>query len=100
MRAVGKVLGIVAALFAAYVAYWIYQDRRADSAANEFCNALAIGSRPSEAIERAKAAGRRTIEKPDGVAFLFQGPIFNAYVCELSVADGKIARRQVTAMED
>jgi hypothetical protein len=100
MRAVGEVLGIVAALFAAYVAYWIYQDRRAESAANEFCNALAIGSRPSEAIERAKAAGRRTIEKPDGVAFLFQGPIFNAYICELSVADGKIARKQVTAMED
>jgi Tfp pilus assembly protein FimT len=100
MRAVVKALATVLVLFAAYVAYWMYQDRRAQSAANEFCNALALGSRPSEAIERAKAAGRRTIEKPDGVAFVFQGPIFNAYICELSVADGKIARKQVSAMED
>ena len=100
MRAVAKVLGIVLALFVLYVSYWFYQDHRAESAANEFCNALVIGSRPSEAIDRAKAAGRRAIEKPDGVAFHFQGPIFNAYFCEVAVADGKIARKQVVAMED
>jgi hypothetical protein len=100
MRAVGKVLGTVAALFSAYVAYWIYQDRRAESAANEFCNAIAIGSRASEAVERAKTANRRMLEKPEGIAFLFQGPIFNAYLCEVTVADGKILRRQIIAMED
>jgi len=100
MRAVVKALATILVLFVAYVAYWMYQDRGAQSAANEFCNALAIGSRPSEAIDRAKAAGRRAIEKPDGVAFLFQGPIFNAYLCEVTVADGKMVRRQILAMED
>lgn len=100
MRTAATVLGIVVALFSVYVSYWFYQDRRAQSAANEFCNALAIGSRPSEAIDRAKGAGRRALEKSDGFAVHFQGPIFNAYLCEVVVADGKVARKQVIAMED
>lgn len=35
-----KVTATILALFAAYVAYWFYQDHRAQSAANEFCDAL------------------------------------------------------------
>ncbi len=80
MWTVLKVFATILALFVAYVAYWFYQDHRAQSAANEFCDALVIGSRSAEAIDRAKAAGRRAIEKSDGVAFHFQGPIFNAYL--------------------
>ena len=100
MRTVVQVFAAILALLVAYVAYWMYQDRRAHKEASEFCDAIAIGSRASEAVERGKAANRRTLENPDGVAFFFQGPIFNAYICELKVADGKITRKQVTAMED
>ena len=100
MRTVAKVFAAILALLVTYVAYWMYQDRRAHKEAGDFCDAIALGSRASEAVERAKAANRRTLENPDGVAFLFPGPIFNAYICELKVADGKIARKQVTAMQD
>ena len=100
MRTVARAIGIVVASFVLYVAYWFHQDRRAESAANELCNALVIGSRPSEAVNRAKAAGARTIDGPDGLRFVFQGPIFNAYLCEVLISDGKIARKQLVAMED
>ena len=100
MAAIAKLLGIVVALFAAYVAYWLYQDGAAQSAAEQFCGAIAIGSPASDAIARAKAAGRRVIERTEGPAFHFQGPVFNAHLCELTVVDGKILRREVRKMDD
>ena len=100
MRTFAKLVAIVVLLFAAYVAYWLYQDHSAQIAANQFCDGIASGSRVSEAMARARAAGRRVLQKQDGVAILFQGPIFNAYVCEVAVANGKVVRRQVTAMDD
>ena len=47
MATIAKLLGIVLALFTAYGTYWFYQDRRAQTAAEEFCNAIPIGSRVS-----------------------------------------------------
>jgi len=40
------------------------------------------------------------LENREGLAILFQGPIFNAYVCEMTVDNGKVVRKQVTAMDD
>src|SRR5918994_4104012 len=98
MRTFAKAVGIVVLLFIAYIAYWLYQDRSAQIAADQFCDAIDPGSRASDAIDRARAASRRVLENQEGFAILFQGPIFNAYVCEVTVAGGKVVRRQVTAM--
>ena len=100
MATVAKVLGIFLALFAAYVAYWFYQDHRAQTDANELCNAIPIGSRASDAADRAKAAGRRTADTSERLLIFFQGPIFNAYVCEVTLANGTVSRREVSRMED
>jgi hypothetical protein len=100
MWTLAKLLAILVLLFAAYVGYWLYQDDRAHIAADKFCDAIATGSQASDTIDRAKSDGRRVLENQEGMAVHFQGPIFNAYICEVTVANGKVVRRQVTAMDD
>ena len=100
MPTIAKLLGIVLALFTAYGTYWFYQDRRAQTAAEEFCNAIPIGSRASEVVERAKAAARRTADSSEHLVVFFQGPVFNAYICDVTLVNGTVSRKQVSRMED
>ena len=97
-----KIFAILAGLFIAYFIYWGYQDRQAESAAYQFCNALVIGSALSGAIAQAKVAGARfvTDEVTNPKLFFFPGPIFNGFFCTVAVADGKVISRNVTRNED
>ena len=97
-----KAFAILAGLFIAYVAFWTYQDRQAEAAANQFCNGVMIGSAVAGAVAQAKTAGGRYISGSDSnpQMFFFQGPIFNGYFCNLTVAGGKVVSRQVTRKED
>ena len=100
--AVLKSFVILAGLFIAYGVYWYYQDRQAESAANQFCNAVVIGSNVSSAIAQGQAAGARYASSLNSnpQLFFFQGPIFNGYNCELTLVDGKVASRKVAHFGD
>jgi len=101
-----KVLGAMAALFvaliAAYIAYYVYANNRAESAANQFCNAVTVGAAESDIRARAEAAGARYFggDTSNPHRVFFQGAPFNGFHRDLTVADGKVASRQVTKAED
>ena len=97
-----KSLAILVGLFIAYFIYWSYQERQAESAANQFCNALVIGSAVSGAIAQAKVAGARfvTDEVTHPKLFFFPGPVFNGFTCTVGVANGKVISRNVTRNVD
>jgi hypothetical protein len=103
MRSALKVLGFVALVFAAYVAYWFYQDDRARSAATAFCDSVAVGSPMGDAAD--KLGGRSDVrhgfmKSENKYLAIFRGPIFNAYTCELKIADGKVAEKRVVEPVD
>ena len=97
-----KSFAILVGLFIAYFVYWNYQNQQAESAANQFCNALVIGSAVSGAISQAKLAGARfvTDEVSNPKLFFFPGPVFNGFFCEVAVADDKVISRKVTRKDD
>ena len=103
MRLTLKILAIVVGCFLAYFGYWQYQYKAAESAAEQFCASAADGSDISAAIARAEGIKgvRHGFQDPkDRYVVMFRGPIFNAFVCELTVADGKVTSRRVTALDD
>ncbi len=101
-----KVFGAMAALFvaliAAYIAYYLYANNRAESTANQFCNAVTAGAAVSDIRARAEAAGSRYFGggTSNSHKVFFQGAPFNGFYCNLTVVDGKVASRQVTKAED
>jgi hypothetical protein len=104
MRAL-KILALLLMPLIFYVAYWQYQYQRSKSDANAYCAAVEIGSDASTAGPRAEAMGVPPFrhgfrDEKKLYAATFTGPIFNAFVCELSVADGKIAAKRVTELDD
>jgi uncharacterized membrane protein len=103
MRLTIKILAIVVGCLVAYFGYWQYQYKAAESAAGQFCAAVADGSDLSDAIARAegiKGVRHGFADPKVRYVVMFKGPIFNAFVCELTVADAKVTSRRVTALED
>ena len=103
MRSALKILGFLVLVFAAYVAYWFYQDHRAHTAASAFCDSVAIGSPMSAAAD--KLGGMPDVrhgfmKSESKYLAIFRGPIFNAYTCELKIADGKVASKAVVEPVD
>jgi hypothetical protein len=74
------VLKIFAALFLALIAtlggYYVYADHRAEGAANQFCNAVVMGSAASSIAEKVQAAGGRYLSSSNSNLYkvFFQGP--------------------------
>ena len=94
---IGVILTLVG-LCAGYYAYWNRQQSAAESQAKTFCEASAIGSDVSRAVERArelKLVGGGYSEQQGRFIAVFRGAIFNAFVCELTVANGKVTSRRV-----
>jgi len=103
MRSGTGVIIIVVSLCAGYYAYWSHQQSRAQSQAQAFCESSAIGSAVSQAVERGhelKLIGSGYSEQQGRYVARFRGGIFNASVCELTVADGKVTARRVMADGD
>jgi hypothetical protein len=93
----------IVALSIAYYVYWGYQQSRAEAQAHAFCESSPIGSDVSRATSRAremKLLRHGYSEQQALFLAVFPGAIFNAFVCELSVADGKVASRRVFADGD
>ena len=104
MRAL-KILAVVLLPFVAYVGYWQYQYERSKSDATAYCAATEIGSDVAKAGPRAEAMGvpqfRHGFRDEKRIySVTFTGPIFNAFVCELTVADGKVTAKNVTELAD
>jgi len=103
MRRVLKILGFLALVFAAYVAYWFHQDDRARTAATAFCESVAIGSPMSAAANKLSGVPdvRHGFMQSESTYIAnFRGPIFNAYTCELKIADGKVVSKAVVEPVD
>jgi hypothetical protein len=98
-----KIAALVLLIFpgscVAYYGYWSYQWDRSESVANEFCGSTTVGSDVSSAITRARAMDRRvsdgTREGQKYYVVFFPGPIFNQFICELTVADGNVASKRI-----
>lgn len=98
MRFALKLLAGIAGLFIAYVAYWQYQYRRAETSANQFCASVTVGSEVSKtvALLQAQDGVRHGFQDNESrYIVLFKGPIFNAFTCELALADGKVVSKRV-----
>ena len=87
-------LGGIVALVAAVIAYGGYANYAAERDARGFCAAIPVGSEVQAAV--ARAADQR-IRHREGVTdgkgaheFVFQGWVFNAGVCRVAVANGKV----------
>ena len=103
MRRALKVVGFIALVLAAYVGHWFYQDNRAHTAASAFCDSVAIGSSMEAAADKLASMSdvRHGFLKSESTYFAsFRGPIFNAYTCELKIADGKVASKAVVEPAD
>jgi hypothetical protein len=104
MRAL-KIVVILLMPVVFYVVYWQHQYQRSKSDADKFCAAMEIGSDVATAGPRAEAMGvppfRHGFRDEKKIyAATFTGPIFNAFTCELTVADGRIAAKRVTELND
>jgi hypothetical protein len=103
MSTVLKIFGVLVLAFAVYVAYWFYQDDRARSAATAFCDSIAVGSPMGAAADAlaGKPDVRHGFMSSESVYIAsFRGPIFNAYTCELKIADGKVTAKSVVEPVD
>jgi hypothetical protein len=102
VAAAGFVLLIVV-LFAAYVAWGIYANDRAETEARGFCQATRPGEMLEHVLERAKGPNPpdRYGNDSDGVYhFYWYGMIFNAQECAVTTAKGRVVSAQVIAHDD
>jgi hypothetical protein len=107
MRAL-KIAAMILTIFpgscVAHYAYWDYQWRRSERKANAFCDSVALGSEASEVIPRAMKADRLvrdgTRDGTTSYAVTFPGPVFNAFRCDLTVADGKVTSKVLVEPKD
>ncbi|HEV7799662.1 MAG TPA: hypothetical protein VGP15_01170 [Burkholderiales bacterium] len=103
MRTTLKVLVVIALFVIGYVAYWQYQYKRAESAANDFCATVELESDIANTIELLGA--KETMhhgfqENQSRYVVIFKGPIFNAYTCELALTDRKVTSKRVVEPVD
>ena len=95
MRDFFLIVGSIALLFVAVVGYAGYANYAAESSAKSFCGNTDIGSDVAVAIARAGEQGVRhrgpmVSDGKEEHDFEFQGWVFNAGVCRMSVANGKV----------
>ena len=102
LKLFGAIAALCASLFVAYIAYYLYANQRAQSAATNFCNAVIIGSAESGIGTQAAAVGARylSISLSNLHQVFFQGAPYNGFYCDLSVADGKVVSRQLRETVD
>jgi hypothetical protein len=98
-----QTLVIIALFVIGYVAYWQYQYKRAESAANDFCATVELESDIAKTI--ALLGAKETMhhgfqENQSRYVVIFKGPIFNAYTCELALTDRKVTSKRVVAPVD
>ena len=97
LKLFGAIAALCALLFVAYIAYYIYANQRAESAATKFCNTVVTGSAESGIGAQAAAVGARYLSSDQSNLHMvfFQGAPFNGFYCDLTVVDGKVVSRQL-----
>ena len=104
LKIAAMILLILRGSCVAYYKYWVYQRDRSEALAKKFCESVAVGSDASEAIALAMKADNRLRdgrgEGRTSYSVSFPGPIFNAYTCDLTLADGKVASKVLVEQKD
>ena len=90
-------LGLVVVIILVIV-IGIYSNHRAVFAAKHFCDQIALGSDLSLSVQLAKASGIRYIEPLH--QFYFQGWVFNAAICSVTVNGNKVSSKRVEMRGD
>lgn len=91
------ILGLLALMVLA-IAFGLYANHRASNAAEHFCGQIALGSNLAESVELARSEGVRYIESLH--QFYFQGWMFNAALCIVTVEDNKVMSKRVEMRGD
>jgi hypothetical protein len=97
LKICGLVIGCLVLAFVAYFVQWEFQHRRSQAAATDFCDSVPLGSEISktQALLDAQTAVRHGMTSSGTYRVIFKGPIFNAFTCELAVADAKVTAKRV-----
>src|SRR5205085_10213042 len=99
--AVGLALLFVVVVAAA-VGWGLYANSVADRAANAFCQATRPGQALADLKQRAHAdtAMKRSFNEGDVYHFHYQGGVFYAGECEVTVAAGRVATARTVTHDD
>ena len=98
----GGVVFCFLALVAAYIAWQVTSNSRAEAAASAFCHSV----HPGATTASVQAAAARHPARPrvgtgsDGMRVTFQGGMFFAAACVLTVADDKVTTVEFVVMDD
>jgi hypothetical protein len=89
-------------LVAAAVGWGLYANRVADRAANAFCQATRAGESLADLKQRARAdtAMKTSFNEGDVYHFYYQGGVFYAGECEVTVAAGRVATSRIVTHDD
>ena len=89
-------------LFAAYVGWGVYANRRAEREAAAFCTAAKPGQPIALVLERARGEGAPARKAQDGDAYHFwwYGMIFSARECVVTTKAGRVVSAQQVVHED
>src|SRR6478735_8500182 len=90
---------LLALMFAAYVVWGVYANRRAERQAAAFCNSAKPGQPIAMVLERARGDGAPTRSAKDGEVYHFwwYGMIFSARECVVTTAAGRVVSAQQVA---
>ena len=102
LKLVGIIILLPVVAFALVVAYTVHANNSADRAARAFCGRITVGS-DSDAVlawSRQDRDLKRVISAKDEHRFMYQGGIFYAGVCQVRVADGKVASTHALSERD
>ena len=100
--AAASIVLLLVLLFAAYVAWGVYANHRADEQAKAFCAATRPGEDIARVLERAKGADapRRSGRDGDTYRFWWYGMIFNASECAITTSGGRVVSTQFLEHRD
>ena len=102
LKILAGLVGVVVIVFITYIGIHMAEHERALAAADQFCNAVEIGSAATNLAERAKASGTSMVSGSNAnlQRFVFPGPQDKAFSCDVDIADGKVVSRKVTIVKD
>jgi len=103
MKSFAIVAVVVLVIAGSFASVSRHQNQRALMAAEGFCDPVKQGEDIAAVVARANALGLLRHGPQDGgrrYVALFPGAIFNACLCEITVAEGRVTGKKVRWLDD
>ncbi len=91
---------VVVVLLVSMVLLGFYLNDRAAADAKALCQSITPGTRESEAVRMGLATRARHLTASDRHIFAFQGWVFNAVSCQVTITNGSVASVAVVELSD